>query len=265
MSEVFRLTRRFLGLCTLFLVIVSCKSKKIVSDGSVDAKMSAKALIKAHYQNQLDFKTLSGKIKIEYTDGTSSQSVGVTLRMKNDEAIWLSAPLGIVKVYITPERVSFYNKLENTYFDGDFTYLSRLLGTDLDFKKVQSLLLGEAMFDLREAKYEVSLSGENYTLKPKKSFELFKILFELEPKNFKMASQQLSQSNRQRLLEISYTNYQKIDKWILPNEIMILAKDRNQNNKIDLEYRSMEFDRTLNFPYKIPKGFKEIVLTKDDL
>ena len=125
----------------LALLVFSCKSAKVVSDGEIDDRLSSKAVIKAHYQNQLNFNTLSGKVKIDYSDGDASQSFTVSLRMKKDEAIWMSAPLGIVKAYITPDRVSFYNKLQNEYFDGDFSYLSDLLGTEVDFSIVQNLLL----------------------------------------------------------------------------------------------------------------------------
>ncbi|WP_337251786.1 DUF4292 domain-containing protein [Maribacter halichondriae] len=265
MMNVPRFALRFLVLGAFLFLASSCKSKKIISDGTLDANISAKNLIKTHYQNQLDFKTITGKIKIEYSDGDDAQSVGVSLRMKKDEAIWMSAPLGIVKAYITPDRVSFYNKLENTYFDGDFTYLTQLLGTELDFKKVQNLLLGEALFDLRKAKYSVTSTGETYLLKPKVPIELFKILFEIEPKNFKMASQQLSQPSQKRLLNINYKNYQKINKWILPNEVYILATEGTNRNTINLEYRNMQFDEPVNFPYKIPNGYDEIVLSKNDI
>ncbi|MGB5554369.1 MAG: DUF4292 domain-containing protein [Flavobacteriaceae bacterium] len=264
MIKASRFALRILVLSVFLLVVSSCKSKKIVSDGTLDAEMSAKNIIKAHYQNQLNFKTLSGKVKIEYTNGDDSQSVSVSLRMKKDEVIWMSAPLGIVKAYITTDRVSFYNKLENNYFDGDFTYLSQLLGTELDFKKVQNLLLGEALFDLRKSRYSVTTFGENYLLKPKEPFELFKILFEIEPKNYKIASQQLSQAAKQRVLDINYKNYQKINKWVLPNEILIFATEGTTKNTIDLEYRNMQFDEPVSFPYKIPKGFEEIVLSKND-
>jgi len=265
LGKVFRFALRFLQVSVLLLLVASCKSRKIISDGTLDANLSAKNLIRTHYQNELKFKTLRGKVRIDYSDGTDSQSVSVSLRMKKDEAIWMSAPLGIVKAYITPDRVSFYNKLENNYFDGDFSYLNQLLGTELDFKKVQNLLLGEALFDLRKAKYNVSVADENYLLKPKQPIELFKILFEIEPKNYKMASQQLSQPAQKRLLEIDYKNYQKINKWILPNEIFILATENTQRNTIALKYRNMQFDEPVNFPYKIPKGYDEIVLTKNDL
>lgn len=257
--------KNIFGLCVLLAVIASCGSKRIVTDGTASEKMTAKNIIRQHYLNQLDFKTLAGKLRIDYSDGESDQSLSVSLRMEKDKVIWISAPLGIVKAYITPERVSFYNKLENEYFDGDFSYLSNLLGTELDFTKVQNVLLGEALFDLREQGYTSSVSEDNYELKPKKPGILFKTLFRIEPKNFKMASQQLSQPLKKRLLDINYKNYQKIHKWVLPNEIYIVAIDNTERNTIDIEYRNIEFDAPLRFPYKIPGGYKEIVLAKNDL
>jgi hypothetical protein len=245
----------------IFVVLVfSCKSTSVIKSGTVDENLTAKAVIRNHYYSHINFKTLSGKMRIDYSDGESTQSVSVSFRMEKDKAIWLSAPLGIVKAYITPERVSFYNKLDNEYFDGNFSYLSQLLGTDLNFQKVQNLLLGEPLFDLRDEKYAVDIANDNYQLKPKRVGDLFKTLFQIEPLNYRMVTQQLSQPWEKRLLEINYKNYQKVNKWILPGEIDILAVDGDNTNNITVEFRNMEFNRTLNFPYSIPNGFKEIVL-----
>jgi len=244
----------------LIITVFSCKSTNVIKGGSVDENLTAKAIIRNHYYSQLSFKTLSGKMRIDFTKGESTQTVSVSLRMEKDKAIWISAPLGIVKAYITPERVSFYNKMDNEYFDGNFSYLSHLLGTDLNFEKIQNLLLGEALYDLRDEKYTVAIANDNYQLKPKKAGELFKTLFLIEPLNYKMVAQQLSQPWEKRMLEINYKNYQKVNKWILPGEIDILAIDADQTNNITVEFRNMEFNRALNFPYNIPNGFKEIVL-----
>lgn len=256
--------RNIAGIFVLLVLVSSCGTKKVIGDGTASEKMSAKNVIRQHYLNQLDFKTLAGKLKIDYSDGEDQQSLAVSLRMEKDKVIWISAPFGIVKAYITPERVSFYNKLDNEYFDGDFSFLSNLLGTELDFEKVQNLLLGHALFNLKDEGYSVSVFEENYELKPKNPGTLFKTLFQIEPKNFKMASQQLSQPLRKRLLDINYRNYQKIHKWILPNEINIVAIEKDSRNTIDIEYRNIEFDEAVRFPYKIPDGYKEIVLTKND-
>ena len=247
------------------MLIVSCKSNKVITGGTVNDKLSAKVIIKTHYQNEIDFKTIRGKMKIDYSDGESSRGVSVSLRMEKDKAIWLSAPFGVVKAYITPDRVSFYNTLQNEYFDGDFSYLSNLLGTEFDFEKVQNLLLGQALFNLNEGRYDIGVADNNYELKPKKAASLFKTLFQIEPKNFKMATQLLSQPEKSRMLEINYKNYQEIEEKVLPNEIDIVAIDGSVKNTIAIEYRGIELNQELRFPYKIPKGFKEIVIRKDDL
>jgi len=232
----------------------------LIKGCKVDKNLSAKTIIRNIFYSHYNIKTLSRKMKIDYTEGESSQSVSVSFRMEKDSAISLSAPLGIVKAYITPDRVSFYNKLDNEYFDGNFSYLSQLLGTDLNFQKVQNLLLGEPLFDLRDEKYAVEIANDNYQLKPKKAGELFKTLFQIEPLNYKMAVQQLSQPWEKRLLEINYKDYQKVNKWTLPGAIAILAVDGDNTNNITLEFRNMEFNKVLNFPYNIPNGFKKIVL-----
>ncbi|MGI9548076.1 MAG: DUF4292 domain-containing protein [Flavobacteriaceae bacterium] len=244
-----------------FLVLmVSCKSGKITTDSELVKSMPAKTIIANHYDNGLNFHTISGKIKIDYSEGSSTQSVGVSLRMKKDEAIWISAPLGVIKAYITPGRVSFYNKLQNEYFDGDFSYFSELLGFEIDFYKIQNLLLGQALLDLREMKYTAQTDGKYYELVPKKNSDFLKTLFYIEPDNFKLSRQQLSQPSKKRLLDIHYKNYQQKGKWILPNEIGIMAIETMQRTFIDITYRNIEFDRNLNFPYRIPKGYDEIVV-----
>ena len=242
------------------LAFSSCKPKKILADGTLNDKLPAKTIIKTHYQNGPDFKTLSGKMRIDYSDGEDSQGVSVSLRMEKDKAIWISAPFGVVKALITPGRVSFYNKLENEYFDGDFAYLSKYLGTELDFEQIQNLLTGQALLDLNEGKYNVSVSGENYQLKPKQALELYKILFQIDPENFRMASQQLSQPEKKRLLQINYSDYAQMGKYLLPQRIAIAAIEASDRSTVDLQYRNIEFDRPLNFPYNIPNGYDRIIL-----
>lgn len=252
--------RTWLFICVPAVLMLSCKSAKVVAGGTVDDKLSARTVIRNHYRNQAEFKTLSGRVKIDFTDGESTHSFNVSLRMEKDKAIWISAPLGVVKAYITPNRVTFYNKLQNEYFDGDFTYLSQFLGTELDYDKVQNLLLGQALFDLREGKYSVITNESAYELKPREEEALFKIFYRVEPGNFKIASEQLSQPMRKRLLEIRYKNYQQEGNQILPSEIGIIAIETDKRNVIELAYRNMELNRSLSFPYEIPRGYDEILL-----
>jgi hypothetical protein len=85
-------------------------------------------------------------------------------------------------------------------------------------------------------------------------------MFRIQPGNFKMATQQLSQPLKKRLLEINYKNYQQTESGIIPDNVAIIAIQDDERTVITIEYRNIEFNRPLNFPYKIPEGFNEIVL-----
>lgn len=242
------------------LILNSCKSTQALAAGEINSNLSARSIISNHYKNQLDFKTIRGRLKVDFEDGDTSQGFTLSLRMEKDKAIWLSATLSMVKVLITPDRVSFYNKLDNTYFDGDFSYLSNLLGTELDFEKVQNLLIGQAIFDLKEDKYSATIASNHYLLKPKKDIELFKKLFLLEPAYFKMSLQQLSQPLNGRLLNINYKSYQKIDKKPFPSQLVIEAEENGEKTLIAVDYKNIEFNQKVSFPYSIPSGYKQISL-----
>ena len=113
----------------LTLLFLGCKSTKTVqSSETLDSKMSVKQIVKNHNKLQSKFNTLQGRLKVEYIQGDRSETHTLTLRMENDKTIWVNAFLNMVRVKITPDRVRFYNKLDNTYFDGDYALISEFLG-----------------------------------------------------------------------------------------------------------------------------------------
>jgi len=48
-----------LSVLVVFALVVSCKSTKTIAAGEVDASLSTKRIISNHYQNELEFETLS--------------------------------------------------------------------------------------------------------------------------------------------------------------------------------------------------------------
>ncbi len=245
----------------VFIVLLfffsACKSAKVNSNGALNTKISTKQVIKNSNKSKSKFKTLSGRIKIELQEENKSQSYSLSMRMEKDKTIWMSK-LGIVKAIITPTRVAFYNKLDNTYFDGDFAFLSDLLGIELDFYKVQSLLLGEPLFELNEKEYEASVHEKSYMLTPKKQQELFELFLLFNPSHFKMDSQQITQDKEGRHLEVNYKTYQNIEDEILPEHIKVNALEQGESLIINLEFKSIELNKKMNFPFKIPSGFNAI-------
>ena len=161
---------------------------------------------------------------------------------------------------ITPDRVSFYNKLDNTYFDGDFSYLSDLLGTQIDFTKAQNILLGETVYDLKQDDYVLSTHEKSYLLQPKEQKQLFEIFFLINPAHFRLDSQQVAQNLEQRMMEVDYITYQEVGKQVFPEKLKVYSVEKSNETIIGLEFKSITLNEDLNFPYKIPSGFKQLEL-----
>ncbi|MBP2833323.1 DUF4292 domain-containing protein [Aquimarina sp. U1-2] len=227
-------------------------------------KLSAQKVIANHYNNAFNFTTLHAKIKVRYDDGKNSYSPSATLRIEKDKAIWISVKmLGITlaKVLITPEKVSYYEKIENTYFEGDFSMLSEWLGTkELDYQKIQQMLLGQALFNLRDDRYEAAIVEETYQLQPKTELALFERLFRIHPDSFKMSTQHIKQTAENRMLTISYNGYQKIGNQDFPKEINIEALQKDQKTTISIIYKMVDYNAQVSFPFKIPSGYKEVTI-----
>jgi len=241
--------------------VTSCKSTKaIVSSGEVTSGFSSKQIIKAHTKNTASFKTLQSKVKIDYTQDNKTQGYTVTLRIEKDKTIWLSATLGLARAKITPEKVQFYDKINNQFFDGNYSLLSDLLGTDIDYQQLEKILLGESIFTLNKNDYEASTHEKSYMLTPKVQQELFEVFLLFNPTHFKMDSQQISQMASNRFLEVDYLAYQEVEKQTLPKNIKIIAVDEGDETTIELEYKSVKLNEPLRFPFKIPSGFEEIIL-----
>ncbi|MCL8008068.1 DUF4292 domain-containing protein [Gelidibacter japonicus] len=255
---------RIYKLSVLLLILglsVGCRSTKTLTSSAVIEKgMTAKQIIRETTKQEVRFKTLQAKVRIDYTEGSTGNGTTVTLRMEKDKAIWMSAPLGVARVMITQDSVKFYDKLNNQYFNGDFSLLTRLLGTDIDFEKIQNILLGEPIFDLKADTYVTAANDESYVLHPKDQRALFELFFLINPGFFKLDSQQLYQPLEKRMLQIDYKKYQEVSKQIFPENIRIIAVEKNDEIIIDLDFKSIQLNGEIRFPFNIPSGYKEIEL-----
>lgn len=254
--------KKFLYILSIALLVASCKSSKI-GNTNTNLGLSAKKVIKNHYKNAFDKETVSARLKVKYVGKKKFPGVTASLRIKKDETIWISLskfgfPVG--KALITPNRVSYYEKINRTYFDGDFTLLSNWLGTDLDFNKIQNLLLGQAVLNLKDNTFNINFLQNKYLLRPKKEYDLFTILFLINSDNFKINRQEISQKKEDKTLVINYNNYIMVEDEVFPKQIHIAASDTKNTSTLDVDYKSIEFNNPVSFPFKIPRHYKQIVL-----
>ena len=247
----------FVFVCVLF--IFSCKSKQSVKELAANEALATAKIINGHYADKKDFSTLNIRANAKYRDDKQSHSVSADIRIKKNEIIWINVKLlgfPVAKALITPNKVSYYEKINGTYFEGDFSLLSNWLGTDLDFYKVQNLLIGNALDDLSASKYLTKIENKLYQLTEKKSTNTAKSFY-FEAANFLLKKETILQTKENRSLEIYYPSHEKLNNMFLPNEINIKAQQED-SVFIDLAYKNIFFNEDLSYPFTIPSNYDQI-------
>lgn len=256
--------KKYIVIVLMVISMISCKSKAVAvqnNNTEVVAKKDNK-VIEKHYDNKLDFSTLYIKANAKYVDEKQSQNVTAEIKIKKDEQILVSVRfLGITmaKALITPTAVSYYEKINGTYYEGDFTSLSKWLGTELDYSKVQNLLVGEALDDLRKGKYTQTIVENLIRLEDEKNNNLKKAFF-LDSEKYLLQKEEISQTEENRMLEIKYSDTKVFDQGILPASIEINAIQPKGRTDINLNYNTISFNEELSFPYSVPSGYKKIII-----
>jgi Domain of unknown function (DUF4292) len=252
-----------LALLLLLLFMVSCKTKSVVATANIDTKqLTANTIIEKHYNNKNTFSTLYIKANAKYADDKQSQNVTAEIKIKKDEQILVSIRfLGITmaKALITPTSVSYYEKINGTYFEGDFSGLSKWLGTDLDYIKIQNMLLGEAFDDLNKGKYTESLEGKWYRLDDF-SNENTKKSFFVDADTFLIQKQEITQTAEERMIQVAYSGNKVFNEGALPLNVLINTYQKKGKTEINLDYNAITFNEELSFPYSVPNGYKRILI-----
>ena len=253
----------FVGCFLSPLTLVSCKSKAAVVDvTNNENRMSSNKIIEKHYKNNSEFKTLYIKSNIKYTDSKQSQNVTAEIKIKKDEQILISIKyLGFIvaKASITPLSVSYYEKISGDYFEGDFRGLTQFLGTDLDFNKIQNLVLGRAMDDLKTGNYTQSYAEGIFRLddvldsNTKKSFYF-------DANTFLIQKQEITQTKENRMMQVAYSNNKEINSISFPYNININTFQKAGKTQINMEYNTISLNEELSFPYSVPNGYKRIII-----
>ncbi len=258
------------GFCILMVIfLASCKSKAVFVDTKAPAAvvktdsmaLTSEKIIQKHYNNKTDFSTLYIRSSAKYKHEDDSQSVTAEIKIKKGEQILVSIRvLGITmaKALITPQTVRYYEKINGTFFEGDYEALSQWLGTDLDFAKIQNMLIGQPIDDLTKGKYTFTETDKFYKLNTTE--DKTEKAFSFEAEHFLLKKQEINQPEKERNFEANYPNFQEFASAILPAALTINAFQKNGKTTIIIDYNSVTFNEDLTFPYSVPEGYDQIFI-----
>ena len=252
------MSSKFRYIIIIVLLYGCAPGKNLTSTVGEIPEMRTKQILKKHIKQHAKFNTLQCKLKVELFQNSKAQSNTVTLRMDRGKTIWINAFLNLIRIKITPDRVQMYNKIDKTYFDGDFSLIKQLLGVDLDFSNLENLLLGDTFFKHNSSSLNQVKDNTGYTLKPYKLDPTLNVLYRINPFYFKMKTQEISHLKEEIHLKVNYDDFQEINQQLIPSKMAITINEKQNNTFIKLNLKSVSLNQSIRFPFKLPKGYKQL-------
>ena len=264
----------------IILGVSSCALKKeyVIGDSK---RVTAKKIVKIINENEDDIKTFQARARIDYFRKNKVKTNTATIRILSGEKIWISAPLGAIRLLITNDSIKYYNKLERNYIKTSFSYIENIIGLNITYEMLEKLLFGQPVLALSSKDFAKKLNMENSKYEDKLRSYIFKKLIDYEetqlqglfyinPYNFKLNSQKFFDYNdkittsinadsndSQKTFSINYKDYNSINKHIYPRKILFL--DWN-NKSINIDMKSVIIDKKLNIPFRIPQGYSQVIV-----
>jgi len=268
------LFRNFLYFLLFTVTFVSCKSSRHAIKEPIK-EYGADFLFGKLKENELQFDWFSTKYKLDLIIDKKKTSFSGQIRMRKDSVLWVSfSPvLGIemARLLITTDSVKFINRINKTYFLGDYRFVSDFLKANVDFDVIQSILLGNDLTYYEDGKFRATYDSKEYHLvtagrrKLKKYVKtqqdeerIFIQNIFLNPDTYKITNMKIKEIKKEnKKLEASYSDFKYMDEQLFPNHITYdIVADKPV--KIELDYYKINIDNTLSFPFKISSKYTEI-------
>jgi hypothetical protein len=232
-------------------------------------------LIKKLDENELQFTWFSAKFSTDYENEGQKNSFNGILRIHKDSLIWLSfSPLFGIELFrmeITLDSVKYINRMNHTYFIGDYNYVNTFLHSNIDFDILQSFLIGNDLSLYENSSFKASVDNGGYKLataerrKLKKfvrsSQEKVRVLIQnlwIDPVTFKITKANVKEIQKPNMkLEANYSGFEDIGHQLFPDKISFdISADNDIRVSVAFSKISLEGKQIQTF--KIPSGYTRI-------
>lgn len=256
------------------ILFSSCKSTRKVIKEPIKEEGADYVLSKLK-ENELKFEWFSAKFSLDLVLNKKKNSFRGQIRMRKDSAIWISfsPALGIemARLLITTDSIKFINRINKSYFDGDYQFVNTFLGTNVDFDVLQSILLGNDLTYYDDSKFRVSYDSREYHLVTAGRSKLKKYVktqedaerayiqnIYLNPETFKITKMKIKELTKEsKKLDAFYDDFQDIDGQLFPYHLMfdITAE---KPVEVDVFYSKTDLTSAQEFPFKISSKYERI-------
>jgi len=254
----------------LCVFLFSCTAKKQIVE--IVKPTEVKNLL-ADSLKQADpmFNNVEIKFDFTYVTPDNSLSAGGIIRIKQDSAIWLtiSPGLGIeaVRALLTPDSVFFVNRLESSFFAGNYQYLTKLVNFPINYSVIESILINQFfLYPNNEVKnlfneYNVTTTDSSYSFVTKDQVisqqSNIKHSARLN-KMFRTSYFQIVQNDKS--FSFGCTEFQEIDTYLFPKIYTLSMLNSSKLSSVTIQYNKIKTNQALKYPFSIPDKYKKIII-----
>ena len=244
----------------LFIVFQACKSIAILPTNSPIKNVNIEALASKIRSNYPKVNNVRSRIKATYNNGKRKQQIIVQFRMESKKKLWLSATMiiPIAKLLVTPNKVSFYEKFQKTYFEGNYDLINTTFRTNFGYSDLENLFLGKPFLSPDQGRWKQISNPKYYILISQGKRSGIKPTLFFDPVSFLLKEQRFLVPGTNYNITIKYLRHIKVEGKSLPSLIEITFFDGNQSQSLELEFNRIDFTENLNFPFEIPNGYSKI-------
>lgn len=271
-------SQQFLRLCFILLFVFigiffqTCKTREKNYRGPLFDR-STGFLFEKMRENEFKYDWITSKYSAEINEGGNKTSFKVNYRAKRDSVIWvsISPALGIevARAKITKDTIKFINRINSTYFEGDFNYINNKFGLELDFDILQSILTGNAFSNYQEEEFKSFVDKDYYLVSTIRKRKLRKTLQKndslnisaqsiwLEPRTFKISKFGVYDFATNNNLEVFYSNFTAVDSQLFPFKIFFQLTGE-QPVQISIQYTKVAQEVPQSLPFTIPEKYEPL-------
>jgi hypothetical protein len=258
----------------LLIILASCSTQRKIIKAPIKEE-GADYLFKKLKEHELQYHWFTAKFFAEYSNKGQTSSFNGQIRIRKDSVIWLSfSPafgIEVFRMMLTQDSVKFINRMNNTFFAGDYNYVNHYLNTNIDFDILQSFLTGNDLSFYENGKFRAGIDNGIYKLvtaermKLKKfvrnSQENLRVLIQtiwIDPESFKITHADVKEIREPNIqLEARYSSFEEIENQLFPKD-MSFDISADNNLSVTVSFKKITFNIAQAFPFKIPQSYHPV-------
>lgn len=249
--------KKLVLLVFVLLLAGGCKTLKPVTlSTSIDPSLRPKRIQQQIENTSLTFETLQWRGQATLERSGKRQKISIAARLKKQEGIWLngSVIVPLARVFITPNKLQFYEKINRQYATLDYEQVEKLLGVSLDYVTLENILTAKPVFTRALKRAKLSFTKDAYMLQYSRKGVILQFVFDA---SFRLVEQRLK--NNESTLSVVYDNYKKIDGQWVPEQLRASFFGEIAT-VLTLNAKQTQLNSPVRMPFNIPEGYNPIPL-----